>query len=315
MRSLLIARGNVHAVTYALGGRLLVSLNSGNYLRFWNFATFELSLGLPLPEHYKRHNASLAIQGNRLILNSDIFDITPVLGALSQSLETGRKPLLHKKEGLFARVDLEVDPRRLSCLAVTPDGKAIGGARYEVRPGTWPRWFYEILLWDDQGRWQRSMPTGDFLIDALAISPDGRFLAAAGGRKLLFLNLSDGEEVFRLDHTDSTQRVCFSPDGLLLASAAGRSVWLWDVTARQPITRFKAFQQYAEALAFHPAGRVLAAGSREGEVRFWDTASQKEIACFNWDVGAVHGLAFAPDGMTVAAAGHDNALVVWDLDL
>ena len=91
-------------------------------------------------------------------------------------------------------------------------------------------------------------------------------------------------------------------------------MWLWDMATHQAMTRFTAFQKYAEAIAFNPNGRLLGAGSREGEIRLWDTAGCKQVACLNWQIGAIHGLVFSPDGMTAAAAGHKNTIVIWDLE-
>jgi WD40 repeat protein len=142
----------------------------------------------------------------------------------------------------------------------------------------------------------------------------GRTLAISAQKVAVLFDLESGEEVGRLEHAMRPNRIVFSPDGRLLASCAGRRVWLWDLTTREAVARFPAFRRFAEGLAFHPQGKLLAGGSGDGEVRLWDTATLKPVAQLDWDVGAIHGVAFSPDGMTVAAAAHKNALVIWDLE-
>ena len=61
---------------------------------------------------------------------------------------------------------------------------------------------------------------------------------------------------------------------------------LSDNEARAALARFPAFQRHAEALAFHPSGQYLAAGSREGEVRLWRMEDRKQVACLDWKIGA-----------------------------
>jgi len=67
---------------------------------------------------------------------------------------------------------------------------------------------------------------------ALDFSPDDRWLAAGGSSNFAYLwDLSIGEEVSRLPHSQSVTSVSFSQDGNLLATVSRKVIQLWDVPA------------------------------------------------------------------------------------
>jgi WD40 repeat protein len=150
----------------------------------------------------------------------------------------------------------------------------------------------------------------------VALAPDGRVLAVRSEPAVPLLDVRTGQVLATLGHPQRPSLSAFSPDGRLLATATGasRRVWLWDVASRRCLTKLRAFRQAPEALAFHPGGRLLAAGANDGVIRLWDTANLKELAALDWKVGPIRALAFAPDGMTAAAAAPKGTVVVWDVD-
>jgi hypothetical protein len=310
MKTLTIGRGRFNGVAYSPDGQTLVSVNARWRLRFWDLATYTERLALTLPQQEAGfYFQPLCLAGGLLALNGGLWDISPAwehLGGLRG--QTAGAP--RSDRPLCAPVALEgAQATRLVTLA--PGGRAVAGALWD----SWPRREHQVRLWDTGGRCRRQCSVADIILSGLALAPDGQTLALTTlHRVVLLFDLASGREVARLQHTDVPTRLLFSPDGRLLATLAGKSAWLWDVATHRPLTRFRAFQRYAEALAFHPAGRLLGVGGRDGEVRLLDTSDLRQVACLDWGVGAVHDLAFAPDGMTVAAAGQNNALVVWDLE-
>ena len=67
---------------------------------------------------------------------------------------------------------------------------------------------------------------------ALDFSPDDRWLAAGGSSNFAYLwDLSIGQEVSRLPHSQSVTSVSFSKDGSLLATASRKVIQFWDVPA------------------------------------------------------------------------------------
>ena len=67
---------------------------------------------------------------------------------------------------------------------------------------------------------------------ALDFSPDNRWLAAGGSSTFAYLwDISLGEEVSRLPHSEAVTSVSFSSDGKLLATVSRKTVQFWDVPA------------------------------------------------------------------------------------
>jgi RNA polymerase sigma factor (sigma-70 family) len=188
--------------------------------------------------------------------------------------------------------------------------------------GDWPG---RLDLWDvASGRLVRTLRPGHDMgsaLTALAVSPDGPFLAA-GERAGRLLRLADGteERVFPLGREDgvvSIQWLCFTPDGRsLCAGDYGSAVRVWDVaTGRQTWSA-----DSAAAAAFSPDGKLLAA-ARYNEVTVYEAATGKVVrrqlvgpAGKGGYFNAVHALAFSPDGLGLACALHDGQIVLSNPD-
>ena len=149
---------------------------------------------------------------------------------------------------------------------------------------------------------------------AVACSPDGLTLAAAGDDRIVTLFRLDGSAPpARLGgHTDGIESLAFSGDGRLLASGADdHSVILWDVRRERELgRRLLAHTQPVVSVGFDPRGATLAAGSGDGSVSVWDAA---ELARSGGGVEVtrrdpVHDASFG-GGVFAAATTRDRVLV------
>jgi WD40 repeat protein len=308
------------ATTFSPDGRYLVSLHASARVRFWDVADFTQRLWVRLPI-IPSIDHRLALLGRHLLTPQFLYD----LGETWEKLAAPRGRKAIKVVG--RRVKLEnVDDFALPTLtAGRKDSEVIGvlAAGYQRTRGP-----FEIGFWRLDGSCQAFFGIEsssreswrEFRWPDALVSPDGRFLAGAQGHRVILLPLGqldrrvEKPDRTELHHTDEVRRLCFSPDGRFLATGAGRSVWLWDLAGAPASFRFPAFRQFIERLAFHPSGRLFAAGSRDGEVRVYETGSRKEVMRLDLELGEIRGLEFAPDGMTAVAAGQTNQLAVWDVD-
>jgi WD40 repeat protein len=122
-----------------------------------------------------------------------------------------------------------------------------------------------------------------FPIFSVAVSPDGKALAAGGGNiyqeltQLGLWDLKTGNEVAVLQsHEGSVHAVAFSPDGRILASAGGDQyrkrgeLKLWDVKTHKVLTVLTGHTDLITSVAFSPDGKLLASGSKDKSIIFWD---------------------------------------------
>ena len=161
-------------------------------------------------------------------------------------------------------------------------------------------------------------------VNAVAISPDGRYLAAGGDAgDLRLFDLRTGEER-ALANQDRVISLAFSPDGgtLLSAGAVDGGLHLWDPVAGSlrktlsaaecsPLGAADSMSTYS--VAFHPERRSIASAHSGGRVRLWDEASgQCRHEADGHQGKIVLSLAFEPGGRRLASGGEDGYVQLWD---
>jgi WD40 repeat protein len=106
-----------------------------------------------------------------------------------------------------------------------------------------------------------------------------------------------------------------SPDGTRLAvrGTVQVDVFRLDAPDAGPLRFRNDSKRHFTGMAFHPAGRFLAAVSNDHTAKLFDTATG-ETRTFTWNLGRLRSVCFSRDG-TLAAAGTDKGqAVVWDVD-
>jgi RNA polymerase sigma factor (sigma-70 family) len=160
-------------------------------------------------------------------------------------------------------------------------------------------------------------------VEAVALSPDGRTLAAKADNTVRLYDASTDQALRKLPLPEANPRsttswLTFTPDGKALAvTSEGKVVHLLDV-ARGTLIRSFAHQNVVYAAAFSPDGRLLAAGGYDSSgttyfARLWEVASGKELRRCGGIKGGIRTLAFSPDGATLAGGGDDGKLRLWDV--
>jgi WD40 repeat protein len=107
--------------------------------------------------------------------------------------------------------------------------------------------------------------------------------------------------------------LALSPDGRTLAAAgtgANDSAALWELATGRRRDSFRG-PAGVDAVAFAPDGASLATGGSSGDVRLWDAAGRKR-QLLGWHFKEVTAVAFSPDGRTLASASWDSTVRLWD---
>jgi dipeptidyl aminopeptidase/acylaminoacyl peptidase len=132
-------------------------------------------------------------------------------------------------------------------------------------------------------------------VEAWALSPDGRWAAAASRTGARLWDTRTGKARVLATRKKWTQRVLFSPDGLSLAvgsSEGGGWVWVFDVPAKEPLLELEVGNALESNLGFSPDGALLSAGSYTDGVSVWKRSSGERRALGQHADRVV----FAPDG-------------------
>jgi WD40 repeat protein len=99
--------------------------------------------------------------------------------------------------------------------------------------------------------------------------------------------------------------IAISPNGKLLAAGLGKSLAIWDIATQHQVTRPLPAGTGIDALAFSPDGQILASADDDGTAQIWNTATGRQVGAplrtGNGPNGAtVSALAFSSRGPVLA---------------
>jgi len=242
------------------GGQSLNALSRSNdgsrlCLVQWNIATRKSSIGWNLSVVADFQNELFSNELNYKIAGPYVAELKPGLANAVRwnQVEIAQlTPTIDLRDLATGRVILTVTPSsaanliacsRTVLVAVSRSESAQQDGRGLTLTTSTVVESWEIMTGEKLAKW--SIPS----ITDFALSPNGRTIALAHGRKIEIRDLTgDGEPTTRFAESD-TNCLTFSPDGRLLASGHGNgTVLIWDVN---------------EALRFKPGGQALTASQRE----------------------------------------------------
>jgi WD40 repeat protein len=180
-----------------------------------------------------------------------------------------------------------------------------------------------VVLWETPtGKAVASLPCGVKPPAQVRFSPDGKYVAAAGGfgPAITIWELATRKDVSPLPgHRNPIRALAFAPDGRTLAAVEAGvedpgAVTLWQVATGRELHRLAGPRGPAPAVLFARAGRELVAGpDPHGELRRWELPTGKELPFLPGLSGTpARGLAVSPDGQALAVRSLDRSVHIYD---
>jgi WD40 repeat protein len=170
--------------------------------------------------------------------------------------------------------------------------------------------------------------------NAIAWSPDGRWIAFGGGEftvsghpevlpgAMRLWDTLDQREVVLPCDSQVIFSVAWSPDGKRLAAGGYRYedtrnvIHLWNVpegeAAWESPLALEGHTDFIYGLAWSPGGEVLAAADWSGAAILWSPlTSTRPLQILPGHSAGVRSLAWSPDGLQLASGGEDGSIRVW----
>lgn len=150
----------------------------------------------------------------------------------------------------------------------------------------------------------------------LIFSPNGKFLASAGGATIKIADVATGKTVRTINAVkesySSVRGVSFDSTGEILASGGlDETISLWKVTDGIAIRQIKTVEN-VNAIAFSPNGKLVAAALDDGGVGVWNVADGAQIQMIAAHAGDVEAIVFHPNGKFLMSGGADGRLKIWN---
>jgi WD40 repeat protein len=171
-------------------------------------------------------------------------------------------------------------------------------------------------------------------LKAVAVSPDGQWLAAGGEKDtLIFGKTRDNNSLQSLEWEGKTPGECdktndkvkvndkcinvnavvFHPHGQWFASAGDdKLIILWSLPAGTLLKQWKAPDK-VKALAVSPNGKYLASGGEDNQITVWEVETQKPRYTLTGHQGKILDLAFHPTEELLVSASADQTARLWKL--
>ncbi|OBT56051.1 G protein beta subunit-like protein [Pseudogymnoascus sp. 24MN13] len=109
-------------------------------------------------------------------------------------------------------------------------------------------------------------------------------------------------------------RLCISPDKRFLAAAGHHSVKLYDIksTNPNPILTFEGHTNNITGVAFHCEGKWMVTSSEDGTVKIWETRTGTVQRSYNHN-SPVNDVVIHPNQGEIISCDHGGSVRIWDL--
>ncbi|MFL5728866.1 MAG: eIF2A-related protein [Cytophagaceae bacterium] len=177
----------------------------------------------------------------------------------------------------------------------------------------------KVIMWDmkDQEKKHTIIAENGYVVRALALSPDNKYLACGGdSRTIKIFDLTNPTAKPRelKGHKGNVWSMVFTPDNSSLVSTATDSlVFLWKSGSDVPEVITKNTSRI-RTLAVSPDGTSIVGGTDKGQVVVWNLLNRSSEALFTTKKSKqVNSVSYSNDGKLIAVGDDAGVLRIWDI--
>jgi WD40 repeat protein len=330
--------GHVSHLAYSADGRSLLTITNTMLVQVWDTATGRERRRMQLTPAFSVHAAAVSADGKTIFIAVAggpirYFDsetgkeegvISAGLGENVHSLSLSRdgKTLVTANnnsvavwEGLDRKLPAKIEGgTTMATVAMLPDGKHFILARAD----------HSLRVLDTKGKEVHVLerptpgpPQGFFGVPRLAVSPDGKTLAAAGSSdtNLTLYSLETGRMIRRIQSQGGVAYgLAFSPNSRFLAVTGYPGVRVYGVASGRELRLLdNQPAMMTSMVAFAPDGRALATVGQNQSLRLWDAVEGRTLLAPRGHSAQVSRLVFLEGGKQLASHSADGRLLLWDV--
>ena len=159
----------------------------------------------------------------------------------------------------------------------------------------------------------RTIPLDNGPATALAIDGYSALTGHADGEVTLWDTATGSRRAsYRRNEADVWSLAFAGDNQHFLAAAHDWKVTLWDISRETtPLHVFNGHDNAVQALAFAPAGTLIASGSADKTVKLWNLSTLGLVRTYRGARDFITSVAISPDGKLIAAASRDGAIRIW----
>ena len=216
---------------------------------------------------------------------------------------------LQTKELLFTFIGSREE---VQAIAVTPDSNRVLAAGFDRRISTWhiEKKSISIAFFS-----LNSSYSHDGVIYALAVSPDGKWLASGSSdNKIKIWGRITGKWERTLNgHSSAILALIFSPDGQILISASeDKTICLWNIKSSKALEILQGHSKRITCLDLTANGEYLLSGSLDGKVNIWNLQDKTILKTINTDSGLLS--LTINNQMKIFATANSQEVKLWDFE-
>lgn len=152
---------------------------------------------------------------------------------------------------------------------------------------------------------------------AIKLSPNGRYLLAAGGSMVEQWDLENKQltQTYKIKGGQATALAVASDSRTLAVGDHKGFVHIFKENDIEAVIKVRCHRNGVTALAFSPDIGVLVSSSRDKTIQTMNPALGKKLTTLKGHRRAVNSIAVTPDGRHAISAGDDLSIKMWDLNV